>query len=232
MTESEPKDAACNCPADTDPRIARYFDRRNQRRRSGRERYQMGNVTRRLVDTLVELDPRDHSVLEGGCGPGALIVELLRAGASATTGIDLSAEAIGYARERADEAGVGERATFLVGDAAKAHNEVHDWVVLDKVICCYPDMDRLLANTISAARAVYAFALPVSYGWRGAAARLLIGVEAVILRLVRRPCPAYVHDIAQIEARLASAGFNSIRRESLGMWHIAVFAKSGLALPS
>jgi hypothetical protein len=86
-------------------------------------------------------------------------------------------------------------------------------------------MERLLANTIAAARSVYAFALPVSYGWRGVLARLAIWTEQVALRILRRPCPAYVHDISRIEARLRAAGFASQRRESLGMWHIGVFAR-------
>ena len=120
----------------------------------------MGNVTRRLLGALLELDPGGHSVLEGGSGPGALLIELLRAGASSGTGLDLSPEAIELARERAEDAGVADRATFSVGDAATTANALHDWVVLDKVICCYPDMDRLVANTIPAARSVYAFALP------------------------------------------------------------------------
>ncbi len=221
----KPEIAGCNCPADADPRIARYFDRRNQRRRTGAEQYEMGNVTRHLLDALIELGPAGHTVLEGGCGPGALLVELLSAGAASATGIDLSTEAVGFARERADESGVGDRATFLVGDAATMASEEHDWVVLDKVICCYPHMDRLLGNTVTVARSVYAFALPISYSWRGAVARLAIGCEAVILALLRRPCPAYVHDIGRIESRLRGAGFASIRRESLGMWHIGVFAR-------
>lgn len=218
--------AACNCPADADPRIARYFDRRNKRRRSGAEKYEMGKVTRGLLDALLELDPRGHSVLEGGCGPGALLVELLTAGASTGTGIDLSPEAIAYARERATDAGVADRASFAVGDAATTLQAAHDWVVLDKVICCYPDVERLLANTMAAARSVYAFALPVSYGWRGAVARLALGVEAVVLAVLRRPCPAFVHDIRRIESLLHAAGFASVRRESLGMWHIGVFARA------
>jgi SAM-dependent methyltransferase len=222
----KPELAGCNCPADADPRIARYFDWRNQRRRTGAEQYEIGKITRHLLDALLELGPAGHSVLEGGCGPGALLVELLSAGAVSATGIDLSAEAVGFARERADESGVGDRATFLVGDAATTTTDAHDWVVLDKVICCYPHMDRLLGNTVTAARLVYAFALPISYGWRGAAARLMFGCEAVVLSILRRPCPSYVHDIGRIESRLRAAGFASIRRESLGMWHIGVFARA------
>jgi SAM-dependent methyltransferase len=223
--QHEPEMAGCNCPADADPRIARYFDWRNERRRTGAEQYEIGKVTRHLLDALHELGPTGHSVLEGGCGPGALLVELLSAGAASATGIDLSAEAVGFARERADQAGVGDRATFVVGDAASTANEKHDWVVLDKVICCYAHMDRLLGNTVTAARSVYAFTLPISYGWRGVVARLVFGCEGVVLALQRRPFRGFVHDIGHIESRLRAAGFASIHRESFGLWHIGVFAR-------
>jgi SAM-dependent methyltransferase len=214
------------CPADADQRIARYFDRRNQRRRTGAEHYAMGNATRWLLDTLIDLDPTGHSVLEGGSGPGALLIGLLSAGATAGTAIDLSAEAIAYARERAEAAGVIDRANFIVGDAATVPAEQHDWVVLDKVICCYPDANGLLRQTIAEARSVFAFAVPVTYGWRGVIARLLFGAEELVLRLVRRPCPAYLHDIRGIEARLRDAGFGAVRSEDMGMWHVAVFARA------
>src|SRR6476659_697644 len=104
------------CSVDDDARIARYFDRRNRRRRSGAEKYEMGDVSKRLLAVLVERGPAGNSVLEGGCCPGALLVGLLRAGAASGTGIDLSAEAIEHARERAGAAGGMERAEFKVGD--------------------------------------------------------------------------------------------------------------------
>jgi magnesium-protoporphyrin O-methyltransferase len=222
--EAAPATGCCR-PVEADPRIARYFNRRNERRRSGREKYEMGKVTERLLDVLVERRPAGRSVLEGGCGPGALLISLLDAGAASGTGIDLSAEAITYARERAAKADVAERVEFIVGDAALTPAEQHDWVVLDKVICCYPHMDALLARTVNEAKSLYAFAVPVSWGWRGGLARTLLGIEAVTLRLLRRACPAYVHDVRAIEARLTSAGFGSILSEELGWWHIGVFAR-------
>jgi hypothetical protein len=54
---------------------------------------------------------------------------------------------------------------------------------------------------------------------------MLLGIEAVTLRLLRRACPAYVHDIRRIEARIRAAGFNSLRSESLGLWYVGVFAR-------
>jgi magnesium-protoporphyrin O-methyltransferase len=215
----------CCCPADVDPRIARYFDRRNERRRTGAEKYEMGNVTRRLLDRLVEQGPAGNSVLEGGCGPGALLVGLLEAGAASGTGIDLSAEAIAYAHQRAAAAGVADRSDFRVGDAALTEVPAHDWVVLDKVICCYPHADALLERTVAEASSLFAFAVPVSWGWRGAVAKTFLAIEAGTLRLMRRACPGYVHDVSVIEMRLRSAGFDSVVSENLGMWHIGVFAR-------
>jgi magnesium-protoporphyrin O-methyltransferase len=223
---AKPPARDCCCPADEDARIARYFDRRNQRRRSGAEKYEMGDVSKRLLEVLVERGPAGHSVLEGGCGPGALLVGLLQAGAASGTGIDLSAEAIEYARERAGAAGVIERAEFKVGDAALVDVPAHDWVVLDKVICCYPHMEALLDRTTSEAKGVFAFAVPISWGWRGAVIKVFLAIEGAFNRLMRRACSAYAHDIPTIEARLRSAGFGSVLSENRGMWHIGVFART------
>lgn len=220
-----PGEEACECPADIDPRIAGYFDRRNRRRREGVETYVTGNVTRRLLAALRRAEPQGRSVLEAGCGPGALMVELLEAGAARATGVDLSTEAIEYARQRSAEAGFAERTTFAVGDAARLPLERHDWVVLDKVICCYAHADSLLANTIGAARLLYAFAVPASYGWRGGLARLVGWFEDVTNSLRGRPCPGYVHDVGQIEGRLQDAGFRSVQREMVGLWHIGLFRR-------
>jgi len=223
---AEPAGTDCCCPTDADARIARYFDRRNERRRSGKEKYEVGNVTRRLLELLVERGPAGHSVLEGGCGPGALLVGLLEAGAAAGTGIDLSPEAIEYARERAAAAGVTDRIEFKVGDAATVEVPAHDWVVLDKVICCYPHVEALLARTTAEAKGVFAFAVPISWGWRGAVIKVFLAIEGGFNRMIRRACSAYAHDIRSIEARLQSAGFSNEVSENVGMWHIGVFARS------
>lgn len=217
----------CECPAD--PRIARYFDRRSLTRRASGNRYAMGNVSQALLAALLRAGPAGRSVLELGCGPGALLTELLAAGASRATGLDLSAEAIEEAGGRAAQAGVADRARLSVGDAARARLEAHDWVILDKVICCYPDADALLANSIPAARRLYAFAVPASDGWRGVLARIEEWLEGVTNALRGRPCPGYVHDVAAIERRLTDGGFRPAYRGTTWLWHIAVFVRLGAA---
>ena len=214
---------ACDCPADS--RIAGYFDRRSRKRQEAGQRYEPGAVSKALHEALIAEGPAGRTILELGCGPGAMLVALLSEGADRASGVDLSPEAVEEARRRAEEAGVASRADFSVADGAHAALTPHDWVVLDKVMCCYPDVDALLGNSIPVARHLYAFAVPASYGWRGAIARAALSLEAVALAILRRPCPAYVHDVAMIERRLTEAGFRPVTRHTSSFWHIAVFAR-------
>ncbi len=214
----------CDCPADAG--IAAFFDRRSDGRRGGGDRYAMANVSKALLAALLSAGPAGRSVLELGCGPGAMLTELLLAGADRATGIDLSEKTLAEARDRLEEAGVADRASLSVGDAAHVPLVPHDWVVLDKVICCYPDADALLTNSIGAARHLYAFAVPSSYGWRGLVARIGFALENVALTIVRRPCHGYVHDVRLIEARLRDAGFRPSYRGTSHTWEIAVFERA------
>jgi SAM-dependent methyltransferase len=221
---AEPERPDCDCPAD--PRIARFFDRRSLGRRGAGDRYEMGNVSKALLAALLRAGPAGQSVLELGCGPGALLTELLVAGAAQGSGVDLSAETLAEARERLDDAGVADRASLTVGDAAEVSLDAHDWVVLDKVICCYPAIRALLANSVPAARRLYAFAVPASYGWRGVVARVGFALENMTLAVLGRPCPGYVHDVRLIEGRLRDAGFRPSYRGTSHTWQIAVFERA------
>ena len=214
----------CDCPADAG--IAAFFDRRSDGRRNAGDRYAMANVSRALHAALLRSGPSGRSVLELGCGPGAMLTELLLAGADRATGVDLSEKTLAEARDRVQEAGVADRASLSVGDAAQIPLAAHDWVVLDKVICCYPDADALLTNSIGAARHLYAFAMPASYGWRGIVARIGFALENVTLKVLRRPCHGYVHDVRLIEGRLHEAGFRPSYRGTSHTWEIAVFERA------
>jgi SAM-dependent methyltransferase len=214
----------CDCPADAG--IAAFFDRRSEGRRNAGDRYAMANVSKALLAALLHAGPSGRSVLELGCGPGAMLTELLLAGADRATGVDLSEKTLAEARDRLEEAGVADRSSLAVGDAAHVPLVPHDWVVLDKVICCYPDADALLTNSIAAARHLYAFAVPASYGWRGIVARIGFALENVTLAVLGRPCPGYVHDVRLIESRLRDAGFRPSYRGTSHTWEIAVFERA------
>ncbi len=167
----------CGQPADPDggkeedstARIARAFDRQNAGLSSDPAKWPRPSpVTLRLLEMLDDVTTVRPTVLEIGCGTGAASVRLAQQGARQVTGIDLSPSSIEIALQRAENAGLDDtQISFVVGDGASSALEPHDWVILDRVICCYPSVERLLANAAAAAGSRLAFAVPESKGWRG-----------------------------------------------------------------
>jgi len=214
----------CACP--TNARIARHFDAKVAERLAQFGDPGLVAVSERLRDGLLSLDPTGRTVLELGCGRGGLLLQLVQASAGRATGLDLSPVGIDAARSRFELAQLSERVDLSVGDAARVPLEPHDWVILDRVMCCYPDIERLLANTLPAARRLYAFTVPSSRGWRGVIARLEEWLENAWNSLRGRPCPGYVHDLDLIERRLISAGFRLRHRDHQRLWHVAIYERS------
>jgi SAM-dependent methyltransferase len=214
----------CACP--TDSRIARHFDAKVAERLAKGQDPGLVAVSQRLSDALLSLDPTGRTVLELGCGRGGLLLGLVQAGAARATGVDLSPASIDAARDRFERAQLSDRAQLSVGDAARVPLEAHDWVILDRVMCCYAGVERLMANTLPAARQIYAFTVPTSRGWRGVIARLDEWLENAWNTLRGRPCPGYVHNLDLIEERLAIAGFRLRHGDRQHLWHIAVYERS------
>lgn len=213
-----------DCCEPIDPRIGRYFDRKMRQQAAAGARPTLHAASRRLLDALaLEATEVAPSVLEIGCGAGALSIALVERGAASATGVDLSSESLEVARQRAAAAGLTDRTHFVLADGASVPLAAHDWVVLNRVLCCYPDLDRLLGNSIAAAHKRYAFSVPASSGARGFANRISSWLENATASLRGRPCPGYVHDIRTIEARLMDAGFRRTWSDGVRLWYVAVF---------
>ena len=101
----------------------------------------------------------------------------------------------------------------------------HGVGVLDKVICCYPDVDALLDNSLRAARLAYGFVVPYSSGWRGVLARAGIAGENGLRRMRRQPFRAFVHDLDLIEARIAEAGLKRVAATGRFVWYVAIYTR-------
>jgi len=224
--QATPADSpAADCCGEVDPRIAHHFNNRLAELMVDGKLPEMVDVSEMLLGLLTDVGSQTPSLLELGCGSGALAVELLARGAVRADGIDLSPDMIGAARRRADEAGVGDRATFELGDGALVKLDAHDWVVLDRVICCYPNVESLLANATRAATCRVAFSVPNSRGFRGLVNRVGWWLENVPTWLRGNACPTFVHDIARIEHILGRAGFTRSRDARLGLWYAAVWER-------
>lgn len=214
----------CACPPDQHradvERIASHFDERFQ------DWQPVGpEATDMLFGWLQQEGLEGSTLMDLGCGTGELIQRALEAGATRATGADLSSEAIAVASELMHDAGLDERVDLWVGDAAVEPLEPHDVVVLDKVICCYPDADALIARSTAAATRLYAFALPESQGFWGFVARLRWFVFDLVERIRGDTLPRFIHDRSEVEARVVAAGFRPLHTARQFVWFVGVYAR-------
>jgi SAM-dependent methyltransferase len=215
------RDPDC-CTPSVDPRIARQFDARYDGWTEEEGFPELVDVSGAILDLVRDTAVRRPSVLELGCGTAALGVAMLEMGASRLTGVDLSPASIDLARQRADAAGFSEATRFEVGNAAATAADPHDWVILDRVICCYGDVDALVGRAVSLAGERIALSVPDSRGWRGLVNRPLWLAEFAWDRF-QGGCRGYVHDLRRIERRLAAAGFAPSGSDRIGLWHIGIY---------
>jgi magnesium-protoporphyrin O-methyltransferase len=186
-------------------------------------------VTVPLLEALERAGVRDRSVLDIGCGIGDVATGALARGASNAVGVELSPKAVSEARRLAAERGVDDRAAFVIGDGAKVDLPASDVVVLNRVFCCYPDIENLLGRSLAAARHVYAFTAPPSTGILGLFARIQGRVSNVYYRLRDAKFHGFrvfVHDLDRVDAAVRAAGFTRQRWERRRLaWQLAVYAK-------
>lgn len=186
-------------------------------------------VTRALLEELQAVGFEGRSVLDVGCGTGDLALAMLARGATTARGLDLGPGAIEAARDLAAERGLGDRAAFDVGDGSTTVLEPTDVVVLNRVVCCYPDARGLLANTLGAAGSVFALTAPVDRGPLGAFNRVLAAVwnRWYALRASKyQGFRTFIHDVDEIDATVRAAGFERRRRvRRRVVWELAVYTR-------
>src|SRR5215212_3453781 len=121
-------------------RFARKMARRYRRR--GLSRSERAIVSFRDVRGI-----EGATVLEIGGGLGELHVELLRHGAARATNLEISTKYEPEAARLLDHSGMSARVDRRFLDIAEEPDAVEsaDVVVLHRVVCCYPDYQRLLA---------------------------------------------------------------------------------------
>jgi hypothetical protein len=145
----------------------------------------------------------DASVLEIGGGLGEIQLELLKRGAARAVNLELSPaydpEAGQLAREAALDGRIERRLHDIALDPAGV--EPADIVVLNRVVCCYPDYQRLLGAAADHARHVLVFSHPP----RNPISRLIVAAQNAGFRLMRREFRVFVHPpdamIAVVERR-------------------------------
>jgi magnesium-protoporphyrin O-methyltransferase len=137
-----------------------------QKLRKYRRRGPFG-TTKRLLAALRETPGPKDTLLDVGGGVGMIAHEMLAAGTSSASIVDASPSFLAAAAEESERRHTSSRLRLQLGDVVALRDEVPaaDVVTLDKVVCCYVDMESLLAATASRARRLMGLAYPRDDWW-------------------------------------------------------------------
>jgi 2-polyprenyl-3-methyl-5-hydroxy-6-metoxy-1,4-benzoquinol methylase len=207
--------AGCCDPNGYDDVFGERFARRSARRYRRRG---LDATATRMVELLAADGVAGATVLEIGGGVGEIGLELLRRGAESVTSVELSSAYDQDAHRLAQEVGLGERVQRRVLDVALSPDEVDpaDLVVLHRVVCCYPDHERLLGAAAGRCRGRLAFSHPP----RNLVSRGILAVENGVHALRGRQFRAFAHPPQAMLQVLTRRGLRPVVRQEGRLWQV------------
>jgi len=182
-------------------------------------------VSSRLVRLLRERSLEGCSLLEVGGGIGAIQIELLKSGiSSSVVSIEMTPTYEPVAAALLREAGFDDLVDRQVLDFARAGGKVPpaDIVVLNRVICCYPDMPTLAGVAADHARRILVMSFPKERWWT----RSAVGFGNLALRIGRREFHMFLHPPERVLEVARQHGLITVASETGAFWQVVVLGRA------
>ena len=182
---------------------------------------------RQVVDALLKQGVTGSSVLEIGSGAGGLHLDLLKSGAARATSVDLAPAYLDASKGVAARLGLSERIDYRLLEFARRADEVSesDVVVMNRVVCCYPDMPALVEPAAQHARRLLALVFPRDVWWMRLGGRVL----NAWMTLTRSAFRFFLHSPDAIVATVRKNGLAPVFEKRSGPWQIVVFRRERAA---
>ena len=181
-------------------------------------------TSRRIFEVVKQQGVEGRTVLEVGGGIGAIQLELLKAGAGRAISVELTPTYEGEAAALLREAGLEERVERRIMDFAAAGVAIEsaDIVIMNRVICCYPDMPRLTGAASDHARELLVMSFPKRTWWM----RIALPLANAILAVTRREFHIFLHPPRSILANSEQHGLRTVLNESGVFWTVAALRRA------
>lgn len=179
--------------------------------------------TLKLISVLQQEGVKGKSLLDIGGGVGAIQHELFRYGLQSAAAADASSAYLKAAKQEAQTNGTLEKTNFHHGDFLDLadHIEPADIVTLDRVICCYNNMNDLVRLSAAKAKKLYAAVYPRDVWW----VKSIFSMGNFFLRLFNNPFRIFAHSTKEVDALITTTGFTRYFYEKSGKWQIVVYKR-------
>ena len=169
--------------------------------------------------------PPGYTVLEIGGGIGDIQLELLKTGAARATNVELATQYERVASELIHESGLDDRVERRLGDFVREADAIPgaDVVVMNRVVCCYPDADAMVSAAADHARRFLVMTIPVDRWWT----RLAIAVENILFALRSDTFRAYVHSTSAVLATAQRRGLRPVEHSRGFIWQLIALERAG-----
>ena len=210
----------CAAAAHFNPKVAERDLRRYQRRGPDAS-------TRMLLSELRSRPLDGLHLLDVGGGIGVITVELAEAGLASVTVAEASPDYLEAARRHVGSRYASHPVQFILGDFAMTAATLPDAdvVTLDRVVCCYADVNALLVGAAARARRLLAFTYPRDRWY----VRAAIVLENLWYRLNGNPFRAFLHSPQRMASILEAAGFVRVARHTTLEWSCDLYLRPELA---
>ena len=184
-------------------------------------------TARLILDSLGDLGIRPQTLLDVGAGIGVLHHELLERGVGRAVHLEAAAAYVAAAVAEAERRGQRGRVQFRHGDLVSLAPELGsaDLVTLDRVVCCYPELDPLVSLSAAKAERYYALSFPHDRWYVRAHTRW----QNHRRRRAGNAFRTFVHPVDRIEALVRAAGFQIRRSRRTLVWTVLVCTRMGVA---
>jgi predicted methyltransferase len=182
-------------------------------------------TTLQLIEALRAEGFNGMTLLDIGGGVGDIQHAMLKLGLSHATDCEASIAYLEACRQEAERLGHSEQIDHIQGNFVELAKDIPaaDIVTLDRVICCYHDMPRLVNSSAQKARRFYGVVYPLDRWW------IRLGMLVYYnfrYWLQHSPMRQFVYPAEDVEAVIRTNGLQRRFYRAMGPWQVVVYARS------
>lgn len=179
--------------------------------------------TRLLVHSIRSSGVTDKTLLDIGGGIGAIQLELFSNGLSKSVNVDASLAYQSVSKEEVNKRGLANKTAYYYGDFTTLSSSLPhaDIVTLDKVICCYPNMEKLLRLSLKKVDTIYGLVYPRVNPFT----KIGFWLINFWFRIRKSEFRTYLHPPALVNEIIANQGFRQISYQKTLLWQVAVYER-------
>lgn len=179
--------------------------------------------TRLLLHAIGPPGPGAMTLTDVGSGIGAIPHELLATGLANAVVVDASSAYLAASEKEAVRRGHRERLAYRHGDFVELAPVLAptDIVTLDRVICCYPNMEELVATSSAKAKHIYAAVYPRERWITRVGTALInrfLGLRGGAFRV-------YLHSGSAVDEVLQRQGFQRRFSANTFLWQVVTYSR-------